>query len=195
MPQNLQNIELCEPVHSSSDDLQGFTFENENPNQDFELNPFELLSPKMKDSRLLFNCGDEFVNRYVHRTMWGMSSRRKINNVVMTDNNGIQAVVAYHVAEYCTQDMKAALGMNGNEKVVFLKFFGVNQSYQGQQMGFMLLNQLVDECMELAVENPNYRYLVLEAFSEKACKYYERFGFKEFNIASNGGTMYALALS
>jgi len=195
MPQELQNIESCELAHSSNKELLGFKFENYHPDQDFQVDLFQSLSPEMKDSRLLFDCGDEFVNKYVHRTMWGMSNRRKLNNVVMTDNNGIQAVVAYHVAQYCTQDMKSALGMSGNEKVVFLKFFGVNQPYKGKEMGFMLLNQLVDECIELAEQNPNYKYLVLEAFTDEACKYYERFGFKEFNVASNGGTMYALALS
>lgn len=195
MPQELQNIESCELAHSFINEQFDYKFESENPDQTFELSPFELLTLAMKDSRLAFDCGDEFVNKYVHRTMCTMSNRRKINNVVMTDNDGIQAIVAYHVAEYCTQDMKQVLCMSGNEKVVVLKFFGVNQKYLGKQMGFMLLNTLLDECLELAEKNPDYKYLVLEAFSDEACDYYERFGFKEFDIASNGGTMYALALS
>lgn len=85
--------------------------------------------------------------------------------------------------------------MSGNEKVIILNFFGVNKPYKKKQMGFLLLNQLIDECIELAEHNPDYKYLILEAFSDEACKYYERFGFKEFNVASNGGTMYALDLS
>lgn len=195
MPHELQNTESCEPVHSLANELLGFKFETEHPEQEFQTDLFESLSAKMKASRLIFDCGDEFVNKYVHRAMWAMSNRRKVNNIVMIDNNGIQAVVAYHISKYCTGETKAALGMSGNEKTIVLHFFGVNKPYQEKQMGFMLLNQLIDECIELAEQNPDYKYLVLEAFSDEACKYYERFGFKEYNVASNGGTMYALKIS
>lgn len=195
MPPELQNIELCEPVHSLDNDSLQFKFETEHPEQEFQTELFQALSAEMKTSRLMFDCEDDYINKYVHRTMWGTSNRGMINNIVMTDNHGIQAVVAYHIAKYCTGETKAALGMSGNEKVIILNFFGVNKPYKKKQMGFLLLNQLIDECIELAEHNPDYKYLILEAFSDEACKYYERFGFKEFNVASNGGTMYALALS
>lgn len=70
MPPELQNIESCELVHSSNKELLGFKFENDHADQDFQVDLFQSLSAEMKDSRLLFDCGDEFVNKYVHRTMW-----------------------------------------------------------------------------------------------------------------------------
>jgi len=188
-----------EPLHSQkvSHDIlieDKFKFEALNPQLNFSVDHFLNLPDEIKMSRLRFTCGNEGIEYFVHRGIWPLAVRRKIKAVTLSSEAGIHAVMGYCVAPLYSKALRLKLGIEGNEKIIHLRYLGVDSEYQRQEIGLMLLHMLIDLGQELAVKDSSYKYIVLEAPTKNACDFYESQGFKKIGLKLNGEVEYAYPL-
>lgn len=183
---------LSQSSHDQAD--LPFKFECKNPNLDFSIDYFDELPYEMKTSRLFFDCGNPGINYFVHRGLWPMTERRKLISVTVNSIEGMHAVMSYAAAPIYPKDLKTKLGSNGKDKIIFLKYLGVDIKYQGQEMGSMLLHMLIELGEEMFEKDNTYKYIVVEAPTKKACDFYESHGFLKVGMNINGDTQYKYPL-
>lgn len=194
MEVNSEPLNSNQLSHDSQVQNLKFKFEVENPDSTFSIDYFCDLSQEIKTSRLMFHCGNPGIDYFVHRGLWPMTERRKIESVTINSKDGIHAVMSYAVAPIYSKELRAKLGTSGQDKIIFLRYLAVDKSYQRQEMGMMLLHMLIELGEEMSEKDNRYKYIVLEAPTKQACDFYESHGFKQIGTNVNGESQYAYVL-
>lgn len=171
-----------------------FKFEYQNPDLNFSIAYFSDLPYEIKISRLMFHCGNPGINYFVHRALWPMTERRKIDSVTISSQDGIHAVMSYCTAPLYSKELRSKLGTSGCDKIILLRYLAVDIAYQRQEMGMMLLHMLIELGEEISQNDNSYKYIVLEAPTKQACDFYESHGFKKIGTNLNGESQYAYSL-
>ena len=173
---------------------QKFKFEQLNPNLNFSINYFSELPYKLKISRLIFHCGNQGIDYFVHRCMWPMTERRKIESVTINSESGIHAVMSYSSAPLYSKDLRTKLGTSGTDKIILLRYLAVDSAFQRQEMGLMLLHMLIEMGVEMSEKDNSYKFIVLEAATKEACDFYESHGFNKIGTTCESHSQYAYKL-
>jgi GNAT superfamily N-acetyltransferase len=187
-------LNLSQLSHDDQVETLKFKFEVENPDSKFSIGYFSDLSQETKTSRLMFYCGNSGIDHFVHRGLWPMTERRKIESVTITSQDGIHAVMSYAVAPLYSKALRQKLNASSKDKIIFLKYLAVDKLYQRQEMGMMLLHMLIDLGREMAEEDNSYKYITLEASTQEACDFYESHGFEKIDRKANGDSQYVFSL-
>ena len=194
MEVNSEPLNSSQLSHDDQVETLKFKFEIENPDSTFSIDYFSDLSQEIKTSRLMFYCGNSGIDHFVHRGLWPMTERRKIESVTINSQDGIHAVMSYSVAPLYSKDLRAKLNTSSKDKIIFLRYLAVDTSYQRQEMGLMLLHMLIELGKEMSEKDNHYKCITLEASTEQACDFYESHGFKKIGRKANGDSQYVFIL-
>jgi GNAT superfamily N-acetyltransferase len=128
-----------------------------------------------------FACGEESLDRWLHRYA-GQGERRDASRTfVATDERG--AVRGYYTLvagqlehDEATEKVRKALSRHFPIPVAILARLAVDERSQGQGLGALLLNDAFERICRAAQEVA-VRAVVVHAIDDAAAGFYERFGF------------------
>lgn len=134
-----------------------------------------------------FSCGEESLDRWLHRYA-GQSERRDASRTfVATDENG--AVSGYYTLvagqlehPEATEVVSKGVSRHFPIPVAILARLAVDEHSQGQGLGARLLADALERVCRAAQEVA-VRAVVVHAISDAAAGFYERFGFRGLSTA------------
>ena len=134
-----------------------------------------------------FACGEESLDRWLHRYAGQGERRDATRTFVATDDKctvrGYYTLVAGQLEHAeATQAVSKGLSRHFPIPVAILARLAVDERSQGQGLGASLLNDAFERICRAAQEVA-VRAVVVHAFDETAAGFYERFGFHGLSTA------------
>lgn len=134
-----------------------------------------------------FACGEEALDRWLHRYAGQGERRDATRTFVATDEHG--AVRGYYTLvagqlehPEATEVVRKSLSRHFPIPVAILARLAVDERSQGQGLGAFLLNDAVERICRAAQEVA-VRAVVVHAIDGVAAAFYERFGFRGLSTA------------
>lgn len=134
-----------------------------------------------------FACGEESLDRWLHRYAGQGERRDATRTFVVTDERG--AVCGYYTLvagqlEHmsATEAVRKGLSQHFPIPVAILTRLAVDERIQGQGLGASLLNDALERICRAAQEVA-VRTVVVHAINRNATGFYERFGFRALSAA------------
>lgn len=129
-----------------------------------------------------FDCGNEFLNRWLTRYAGRSERRDAARTFVVADPRG--AVLGYYtlLAGQFQQEAATAAVRKGRSPhfpipIALLARLAVDSSHQRQGLGAALLHDALSR-VKFASTQVAVRAVVVHAIDDRACAFYERFGFR-----------------
>lgn len=134
-----------------------------------------------------FACGEESLDRWLHRYAGQGERRDATRTFVVTDNQG--TVLGYYTLAAgqlepveATEAVRKGLSRHFPIPVAILARLAVDERSQGQGLGASLLNDALERICRAAQEVA-VRAVVVHAINHAAVGFYERFGFRGLSQA------------
>lgn len=129
-----------------------------------------------------FACGEESLDRWLHRYAGQGERRDATRTFVATDESrvvrGYYTLVAGQLEQAeATEAVRKGLSRHFPIPVAILARLAVEERSQGKGLGASLLNDAVERICRAAQEVA-VRAVVVHAIDEQAAAFYERFGFR-----------------
>ncbi len=140
----------------------------------------EPLSPHHE--RDTFACGEAALDRYL-RTQAGQDDRRRVSRVFVAVEAGFSRVIGFHALSATAIDARSFPAEIARRlpkypvPVALLGRLAVDLAWQGRGLGDFLVADAVRRVASVG-EHVAIHSIVVEAMSEKARAFYERFGFR-----------------
>lgn len=134
-----------------------------------------------------FACGEESLDRWLHRYAGQGERRDATRTFVATDEHGAvrgyYTLVAGQLEHFeATETVRKGLSRHFPIPVAILARLAVDERSHGQGIGASLLNDAVERICRAAQEVA-VRAVVVHAVSDAAVDFYERFGFRDLSTA------------
>lgn len=140
---------------------------------------FEPLGSHQRDT---FSCGAESLDRYF-RQQAGQDLRRNLAVPYVLVDTSADVVAGYYtlsnlsiVPASILQSMAARVGRYQAIPAILLGRLAVDQRYQGQGLGKMLLMDALFRALEISFRTGAWA-VVVDAIDDSARAFYERYGF------------------
>lgn len=136
-------------------------------------------------NRAAFSCGEASLDRYLQQQV-NQDRKRDLSRcyVLIEEENPAQILGYYTLSAFSvdvgTVPQSTAKGVPyPTIPCVLIGRLAVSQQHQGRQLGGLLLSAAVEHTLHLK-ESLGIRLVVVDALSEKAAQFYERYGFQRF---------------
>jgi len=134
-----------------------------------------------------FACGEESLDRWLHRYAGQGERRDATRTFVATDERGSvrghYTLVAGQLEHAeATEAARKGLSRHFPIPVAILARLAVDERRQGQGLGASLLNDALERICRAAQEVA-VRAVVVHAIDDAAARFYERFGFRSLSMA------------
>lgn len=143
--------------------------------------PFRLESLNKSHDRLLFDCGEEALNRYF-QTQATQDCRRRISNCFVAIDSEPGNVAGYYTLSSASiptldlpEDITNRLPRYPSIPAVRIGRLAVDKRFQGHGLGKALL---ADAAIKTIYATPASFALIVDAKNEQAVEFYQHHGFR-----------------
>ncbi|MGH3282818.1 MAG: GNAT family N-acetyltransferase [Trebonia sp.] len=145
-----------------------------------------MTSPRFRSQRLEathavadFNCGNEVLDRWLHRHAATAQAKRTSVTYLWTTAEG-RAGAYYSLAPHLIEnaDLPRRLGRGDPRQIpaILLARLALSTELHGADLGGILLHDALSRAVA-ASQRAGGRYVVVDAIDNDACQFYEHYGF------------------
>lgn len=129
-----------------------------------------------------FDCGDESVNTYLHKSCLEEESERFAKIFIMLDNSSGYKLVGYYTLSNASIEAKELPNefMKGNSfpcPAILIGKFGIDKSFQGKKLSRVLLWDVYRRILLLYKGDSAFKTIRVDTRKEEAEKFWEKQGF------------------
>jgi ribosomal protein S18 acetylase RimI-like enzyme len=150
---------------------------------DERLTAFSVAPLSDRHDRAAFSCGLDALDRYLP-TQAGQDVRRRVASCFVLlgeDESGVVGYYTLSATSIALADLPPAtakrLPRYPSVPATLMGRLAVDRSCQGQRLGEFLLLDAINRCLRAEIASFAF---VVDAIDDRACGFYERFGFRRF---------------